>query len=506
MANDSLGAPTGVTGFSPADHTTPLQQALESLSVNLEDELIRYRQSRAKQGAPQPYNSQLKFRSRRRRQGLNLIQVPSWTAPSPQVKDQTLQTAQAVSQAVQVPVAPEGLQSGVATLNQPTAPGVTLSVDQLAPMPPVPPNPRLQQSLSRQGRPVAQTYAPQSAVGTALQRRPGAITSFQQLPEDYLESTEALLDSLPSPYGTDDGYDDDGDYEPTLREQLTTPFGIGALLLLLVGSAGFGYFVTSPKTAEFLRNNPVVQALQQLGTAPEAAPEAAVVEEPNPLPQTGLQGIGPDLSEGEFQKLDLGRLSTLEQDQATPSSVDSPLRSEAQPLDRLVPTRAGDAPNSASARPSGSPRPVQAEAVPIPSRPVTVTQPQAVTVPARPQPAVAPQPQPVPAPQPQMEATPPQSTGASQPLPVPAPRPVTQTPPQPMPPATPAVPVVPPQPLVTNGSPPVLPAPQGAPPAPLSQPSQATTAPTAPVAPAPIAPPSPITQPPPQVAPGAAAP
>jgi len=493
MANKSLGSSTGVEAFMPnGDGKTPLQQALESLNVNLEQELMRFRQSRSKDGAAQPFNSQLKFRSKKRRRGLNLIQVQAQSASSPHPRSHK-----------PAPMADDHPATPTTVTAPPPSQGPTVPTASYPPaMPPVPP-PRPSSLVAPQGLPSAQTYLPQENTGNALQRRDGAIAPYHQLPNDYLESTEALLDSLSSPYDydNDQGYED-VEYEPSLREQLATPLGIGSLLLLLLGSAGFGYMVTSPKTAEFFRENALVQALfgGHAGEEPdgELEPSAEVTEAAPAEPETGLQGIGPDLSEDEFQDLDLGQLSTLDREETTTSSRRTPLPgdlAESEAITRTEDSGAGlgaDGSTPAAPSPAGrsTPRAVTTgDAVGRDiSQPTNVPRPQ---VPARPQPAAAPTPRANPAPR--------QPTVTPLPQVIQTPQPAQQVPPQPMrsePPAPAAEPPAPaaepPQPLSPQQPvPQPLPQPQAAPPAPLPQS-------VAPPANSSVAPPAPITQPPPQ--------
>lgn len=457
----------------------PLQQALESLNVNLEQELMRFRQSRSKDGMAQPFSSQIKFRSKKRRRGLNLIQVKAQAqASSPQTPPSSV--SHPLAQTVSTPTDPSAVSSSVASPSPVMSP---------------PAGPRQSSLTVDQGLPSAQTYGPQATTGRALQRRGGPITPYQQLPNDYLESTEALLDSLPSAYDDNQSYQD-VDYEPSLREQLATPLGIGMLLLLLVGSAGFGYVVTSPKTAEFLRDNALVQAL--FGGASEGEME---VEEEPPVditeatpeqPETGLRGIGPDLSEDEFKDLDLGRLSTLKQDEAASPPAASPLAGDL-PLDETTATdgsraRSSGLRNNQEADRTQASRTTAASeagssggtANRAPAQPTHVTRPQTAAAP-----------QPVTAPSPRASSRP---TVTPLPQAVQSPQPVRQAPPQPVRTAPPTVTTSPPQPLATSPTPQPLPQPQAAPPAPLPQ------AATSPTSSASSAPPAPITQPPPQPA------
>jgi hypothetical protein len=96
------------------------------------------------------------------------------------------------------------------------------------------------------------------------------------MPQAYLESTAALLESAPPSfeasyptayysdpdYYPDPDYHNGADYQISLAQRLSTPLGVGALLLLLVGSAGFGYLVTSPTAIDHLRNHAWMQRFQ----------------------------------------------------------------------------------------------------------------------------------------------------------------------------------------------------------------------------------------------------
>ncbi len=476
MAKGSVGSSPEVQGFLPTQDTaTPLQRALESLSVNLEDELMRYRRSRSTNGVAQPYSSQLKFRAKKRRQRLNLIQVQARTAAQPE---------RAVTLSPELTAA-NGLPP--TTITTPGA-GPDLVMEAAPPtesmMPP--PNPHLrQQSMAIPGMATVPNQDPYSANPGALQWRGGAIAPYHQLPDDYLESTEALLDSLPSPYDEVDGYDD-VEYSPSLREQLTTPLGIGALLLLLVGSAGFGYAVTSPKTLEFFQENALIQTLWGGDETEEIEPQVEVVEPVEVEPETGLQGIGPDLSEEEFRDLDLDRLSTIEQEEVAPPRLRERVPRGTTPSESAAGSAGSENPGGSASEPSSpvpaapveSPAAVTNTTVPTPT---TITRPQ---VPATPQPAAAPRPQE------RAPSSPPAVTPGPQV--VPSPQAAPPTPPQPVQQAPAVAPVVPPQPLTTTPVPQPLPQVQTAPPAPLAQPDDRSVPAAVPTAPAPITQPPPL--------------
>lgn len=237
---------------SPLDDVlaAPLQSALNSLNVQLERELARYRYAR--QGQTLPAKPVFKPRQR----PLNLISVAAKAADAPALQGR--------------PVPP-----------------------------PPPPNPRLQRSpaptASRAGSP--QTIPPLGWSGGEIVPQPAPAN-------DYMASSEALLDSL-----ADYGAEPMPAYEPpapSWTQALATPLGMGALLLLLVVSGGLGYVLVNPAAVSHLAN------LWPFGSAPDAAagPEGEGGGAPAAADRAPAD-LSPDLSEQEFVQLDLSALSTL---------------------------------------------------------------------------------------------------------------------------------------------------------------------------------------------------
>lgn len=403
------GLSTRPESFAPSGESTlRLQRAIESLALNLDDELHRYRQNRSGQGAAIPAPARLQLRQNRK--PIDLI---------------ALKTA-----------------SGAVA----TAP------------PPPPPNARLQDLLGQASVPDSQAYPPKPTVNQVRLSHGGTLTTYRPSPEEYLESTEALLGSHPQPR-------EDGDESPpSLIRQLTSPLGMGALLLLLVGSASFGYLVTSPEAVSHLTDNPIARRLKGTlapadGTASDAAQEGLANQG-----EAGFKPLGPDLSEQEFSSIDLDDISTL-------PSANSPTPVRNVP----VQTQLGETPGAESAtegdRAAGSvpatPRP--GVLTPAGGRPNSPSSPNSAVVRAN-------------------IVTAPRPAATMQPTAVRV-APATSRPA----PAAPAAPATPP------------PAVRVAPPAANTQPPQPLArdrAPTAPATAAPaVAPPAPITQAPPQAAP-----
>ncbi|HSM81540.1 MAG TPA: SPOR domain-containing protein [Nodosilinea sp.] len=396
--------PSGLTSrpesFAPSGESTlRLQRAVESLNLNLDDELHRYRQSKAGGGvAPAP-----RLQLRPNRKPLDLIALK-------------------------------------------TAAGAAAS-STAGPTPPQPlPNPRLQEILGQAAGPVTQSYPP-AAVNTAVNQvrlsHGGTLTTYRAAPDDYLKSTEALLDSLP----TGSRPVEDTDYAPSLTRRLATPLGVGALLLLLVGSASFGYLITSPQAAAHLASTPLAR---WLGSEPTPADDSTGLTADglgtdgiDSSGDGGFEPIGPDLSEQEFSSIDLGRISTLPSSSSTPTvvtTVPAPGPGQASPAPTLESRRPGD-PRALGANPSSAV--LRADIVTAPRPAVTGT-----ATPSRPAQAAPARPA------------------------APAAAPAPQAPPPALRVAPPAVNAQPPQPLALDRAPAAAPsaaAPRVAPPAPITQ-------------------------------------
>lgn len=386
------GLSTRPETFAPASESNlRLQRAVESLNLNLDDELHRYRQARSGQVTPTPARLQL----RTQRKPIDLITVKSTAAAA----------------------------TGAA-------------------VPPPPPNPRLQEILGQSSVPNVQAYPPQTAVHQVRMSHGGTLTTYRPAPEDYLESTEALLGSLP----TNGQRRREPDYSPSLRRQLTTPLGVGALLLLLVTSAGFGYLVTSPQAVQHLTDNAITRRLKG-DPAPAEGADAVALDGPNSQSEAGFKPLGPDLSEKEFASLDLNNISTLPaadspNSPAAASGTTPPAMVGGQPLP-IAGQRPGE-PRTTGPRPGvltpagGSGGVLRAEIVAAPRAAVN-PRPAATAAPTRSAPAPATAPSAVRVAPPAANARPPQplaanrapaapSTPAAPPAVAP-PAPITQAPP-----------------------------------------------------------------------------
>ncbi|MBW4481189.1 MAG: SPOR domain-containing protein [Tildeniella torsiva UHER 1998/13D] len=370
-----------------------LQRAVESLNLNLDDELHRYRQARSGQTTPTPARLQL----RTQRKPIDLITVKSTAAAA---------TAAAA--------------------------------------PPPPSNARLQEILGQASAPNGQVYPPQATVHQVRMSHGGTLTTYRPAPDEYLESTEALLGSLP----TAGRRRSEPEYAPSLLRQLTTPLGMGALLLLLVTSAGFGYLVTSPQAIQHLTDNAITRRLKGDPTPADNA-DSVALDNLGSQAESDFKPLGPDLSEKEFASLDLNNISTLPSADspnsptgAAASGTTSPAMVGGLPLP-IAGQRPGE-PRTTGPRPGvltpagGSGGVLRAEIVAAPRAAVS-PQPAAIAAPARSAPApvtaspvrVAPSAANARPPQPLASNRAPAAPSASAASPAVAPpAPITQAPPQ----------------------------------------------------------------------------
>lgn len=298
----SSAASTWIEGLQP-----PLGSALSSLNINLDYELARYRY--AKRGEPQPGVAPPKFQPRRR--SLNLFNVPNQTVrPNPAAKKN---------------VTP----------------------------PPPPPNPRIQQQTGAAGNvavpPIVGAAPANLSGGNPISEvaalRSAIVHQPDRQQDTYLASSEALLEEFEPPYQGPQY--DSFSHAPSKGwfENLNTPLGLGALMLLLVASAGFGFVLVNPLAAQNLISNTPLERFwptdEEADTTADAVTEETDVTADFEGPP--LNSLSPDLSRKEFAELELNNLSNLPAN-STRSEVEDPsvessnLSDEAS--DPLEPSRA----------------------------------------------------------------------------------------------------------------------------------------------------------------------
>lgn len=277
-----------------------LGNALDSLNVQLEHELARYRYAR--------------------KTGTHPVAKPPYPTPTRSLSFATTSTQSQSAQSSHRAVAP----------------------------PPLPPNPRLQDAVgSQSAQPqtaqtsavsASQTANQANAVNAAPQPAASSASEVAALrsvlvhqasspqaesePESgaYRSSSEALLASFSS-----DTYR--GQVPETVTQQpdsswvkyLNTPLGIGALMLLLVTSAGFGFVLVNPLAVQHLvSQTPLARIWPASAIADDdaiadatAATTSATTDPATADDRAALNPLGPDLSQREFTDLNFSRLSTL---------------------------------------------------------------------------------------------------------------------------------------------------------------------------------------------------
>jgi hypothetical protein len=103
-------------------------------------------------------------------------------------------------------------------------------------------------------------------------------------PDAYLESSEELLRSLAQEEAN-------VEHERNSLESLLTPFGIGSMMLMLVGSGMFGYLVMNPSTFTALGSGLTRLVSGFRGNTPASAPVVAVaaVQEGGEIPKESTE-------------------------------------------------------------------------------------------------------------------------------------------------------------------------------------------------------------------------
>lgn len=233
-----------------------LQQALQGLDVQLEEELTRYRRSRA--GKPStPRRSVPRSPARKSLDLINIKAVGGRTQPQPSAP--AAETAPEVSTVV-LPLTP-GL--GTEAEAQTFTGGALVALPTEEPQAQAAPEP-----------PAAGGQLVDPSVATPL--------------DDYLESSEELLRSL----------EDQTELSPadtSWAAKVMTPLGISSMVLFLLACVSFGVVIVNPSILA-RRSAPATSTAE---TQPETV-------DPKSLPQA------PNLASQEFVDLQLGSLSTLD--------------------------------------------------------------------------------------------------------------------------------------------------------------------------------------------------
>ncbi|MGL5083522.1 MAG: hypothetical protein ACRC8A_18735 [Microcoleaceae cyanobacterium] len=289
------------TASSQSEISPQLQSVLGCLDVQLEEELTRYRRQRKriKQISLDPANTQ---HAHKPSQVLAVTSDDSRLEPS---AGSTSADSNRVGQTLGTATSPAGWESVV--MNTEAAPLV----------------PRTQvQSGSTQGfHSLGTSSARANSLRTNSSRASSTSSGSEQYltpPEDYLESSEALVKTIDQPRARVRG-------QRSSIASLLSPLGIVSMLLLLGSCMTLGYVVMSPNGRATLGLNRFFKAGD-----PETLPQPSSGNTAAPVSSSpGSSAQSPNLAAQEFVDLDLNTLSNVN---PSPSPIPAPVVSPANPL------------------------------------------------------------------------------------------------------------------------------------------------------------------------------
>ncbi|XHX76834.1 MAG: hypothetical protein RBJ76_20700 [Stenomitos frigidus ULC029] len=280
MRQNSKVEPPSQPSSSIALHPV-LSTALGHLDIQLEDELVRYRRQRSGTRRTVPQSGR-----KRASESLDLIAVSATTG------------GLSTSTAQPVPVLDERLAN---VAEQTTA------SDAYKPIPAFTANPQpfdgaiaLRQPSDNDANNDVSLSDREDAYALAQAANPNL--------DDYLESSEELLRSLADQQA-------DVQAERNFMQSLLTPLGVGAMLLLLLSSAMFGYVIMNPSSLPWLT------AKQKDGGSPLGQNAG----------QTAIAPPQPDLAKRELPELNLNNLGTINVSPGAASSTTPSRQATATP-------------------------------------------------------------------------------------------------------------------------------------------------------------------------------
>lgn len=275
------------TKSSPHQSINPaLQAALATLDVELEEELARFRRQRA----GRPVMSNRGLGRNQARKSLDLMAVDQGGG-----KTQQLALGMSTAPIMSFPL-PTDKQTPVneppkETISEPIAHTPQLESPFLTLTPAI--NSAIDPSLSKQKTPPDKPPANEGAplVNVAPATAP---------PEDYLESSEKLLQSLSQ---------EETKVPPQKRftDKILTPLSVGSILLLLLCCATIAYILKNPSALKDLKFDRLFESKTSTTDPSPIQPTVAKSEPAKELPMV----TGPNLAAGEFVDVNLNTLSHL---------------------------------------------------------------------------------------------------------------------------------------------------------------------------------------------------
>ncbi len=268
-----------------------LQAVLRSLDVQLEDELTRYRRQKrklaqAETSSPserQPRPTQVTT-AREAIADLNAIAAQVPTASTPAISATTAQPQPAITTLGSLGNVP--LHSSLVKVAEP-------------------------REASAQSHPPSPTSSGVSTSTDSQNKDSQSKDSLGEVPvDDYFASSAALLESLAAEEeltaNAGDRTTAPNATSPFL-DKMMTPAGVGASLLLLLGSATAGYLILHPESLDHLH----LAALLPDPTINAGAPASTSSVQPQVV-NPKLPPGSPDLSQKEFVDLNLSNLSIID--------------------------------------------------------------------------------------------------------------------------------------------------------------------------------------------------
>lgn len=278
-----------------------LQAALATLDVELEEELARFRRQRA----GRPVISNRGLGRNQTRKPLELIAVDQ-VAGKPQQLALGMSTAPVMSFPLPTAKQTPTVEPPQETTSEPSIPTQKPDIPFLTNT--TAHNLATSASLSKQQTPVEKTA---NEEGESLAN----VAPATAPPEDYLESSEKLLQSLSQ---------EETKVQPQKRftDKILTPLSVGSILLLLLSCATLVYIIKNPSAFKDLRFDRLFDSKTST-TDPSPTQQTVTVksEPPKELPVV----TGPNLAAGEFPDVNLNTLSNLPVS-PTPIATPSPLR------------------------------------------------------------------------------------------------------------------------------------------------------------------------------------
>jgi hypothetical protein len=334
-----------------------LQAALDSLDVELEEELVRYRRQRyrqTKQAAPQhisTWQPAASSRSSSRRSP----QLPFASGTSVQNVISRLNHSPSASPVSSTPPSGTPPVSAPPIAEAAVAPNwvaATSPPDELA-------DPAAEFHNDWSGNLSTAAHSGTHLPHSVEPNPPIPDFDFSAEPDEYLQSSQELWQSIAEETG-----DRQSSQEAGLLNSLLTPLGIGAMALVLLSSISLGYVIMHPASLDLTQAPSPANPAQPPNQSPPVSPAAESFASP-------LIPDSPNLAAEEFVDLNANNLSTV------PSTADQPSALSAEPPVEVAPPAIDSQIDSQGAAIDPAPPPVMEEELAAPE-PATAPEPEII--------------------------------------------------------------------------------------------------------------------------------